>query len=478
MELVIEDVSVYSKAQKILKKGNMIEAERLFLISTKTDNKEERFLSYLNLGKLCKATSKYDKAIHYWILGYSILNTRAETLYEITKYYREHSKHHIAYAYYKLGSVIPLPKNSLQVNKDVYNYLLDYELSIISHYLSLPIDNGFLLNNILNKCHNSNMRISLVSNYKFYTFKLSSITEKEIELSQHVLTKPEHNKNYKSTSPSILYNGAVYIVNVRYVNYHIKPNGAYTKQNGDGISIIKSNNATIVFDKEFSHMEDKVFLSQFFDNLTIRGIEDVKILYTKNNQYYFVGVVQQKENVKKGDYIIGMVFGTYDIDKDLLEFRELKSPFNKQCEKNWALFEHKGFVKFIYGWNPLTIGKLVNNKFEIIQQITDVPFMFQNLRGSSNGYFHNGEIWFVCHSVEYSTPRHYYHCFVVLDYESLSVVKYSKWFTFDGDKIEFCLGLVVEDDRIIVSHSNWDRTSKLKIIPKHEVEKLFMKTNF
>jgi len=33
------------------------------------------------------------------------------------------------------------------------------------------------------------------------------------------------------------------------------------------------------------------------------------------------------------------------------------------------------------------------------------------------------------------------------------------------------LGLVVEDDRLIVSHSNWDRTSKLKIFDKEQILK-------
>lgn len=476
MELIIEHVSHFSKALDCIKDNKVVAATKLFIkvVEDSKENVDKKFISYLNLGNICKQDKQIDKAIHYWILAYSVLPTRSESIYEITKYYREHSKHHLAYSYYILGKKNLLPtKNSLKVNKEVYNFLLDYELSILSHYLNLPIDNGKLLNDLLNKCHNRNMRVSLISNYKFYAFKLSTITDREIDLCKHVLSKADHNKNYKATSPSISLQDGLFLVNVRFVNYKITPNGSYTNHNGSHISIIKTNNAVIIFDKDFTRIEDKVFLSKHYDNLYIRGIEDVKIFST-STKTYFMGVVQQQQKTIKDTYVIGMVFGEYDIEKDILEYTELKSPFNKNCEKNWALFEHKGEIKFIYGWNPLTIGRIVDNKSEIIQQITEVPFMFQELRGSTNGFRYNNEIWFVCHSVEYSTPRHYYHCFIVLDYDTLSVVKYSKWFTFDGDKIEFCLGVIIEDDRVILSHSNWDGSSKLKFISKNKVDELFV----
>jgi len=48
----------------------------------------------------------------------------------------------------------------------------------------------------------------------------------------------------------------------------------------------------------------------------------------------------------------------------------------------------------------------------------------------------------------------------------LKHVRHSKLFKFDDTKIEFCLGLVVEEDRIIITHSNWDRTAKLKVFDR------------
>jgi hypothetical protein len=60
----------------------------------------------------------------------------------------------------------------------------------------------------------------------------------------------------------------------------------------------------------------------------------------------------------------------------------------------------------------------------------------------------------------------------VLDKNTLKLKKYSYLFKFDlAEKVEFCLGLVVEDERIIVSHSNWDKTSKLKLFNKKQILK-------
>jgi len=101
-----------------------------------------------------------------------------------------------------------------------------------------------------------------------------------------------------------------------------------------------------------------------------------------------------------------------------------------------------------------------------------MPPFFKKVRGSTNGAIYKDELWFIGHVVEHGSPRHYYHLFIVFDKNTLELRKYSYLFRFDkGEKVEFSLGLVVEDDRLIVSHSNWDRTSKIKIFDKEQILK-------
>ena len=60
---------------------------------------------------------------------------------------------------------------------------------------------------------------------------------------------------------------------------------------------------------------------------------------------------------------------------------------------------------------------------------------------------------------------------VVLDGETLKYKRHSRFFTFDSECVEFCLGLIIEDERIITTHSNWDSTSKLYVYDKETLLK-------
>ena len=116
------------------------------------------------------------------------------------------------------------------------------------------------------------------------------------------------------------------------------------------------------------------------------------------------------------------------------------------------------------------IGEIQNDTMQIIQQDEGPPIL-RHLRGSSNGFLYKGEYWFVCHAVEYSSPRHYYHCIVILDGLTLYYKRHSRFFTFSGEKVEFCLSIIIRDTTIVMSHSCWDRTSEVKIYNKNELLK-------
>ena len=76
----------------------------------------------------------------------------------------------------------------------------------------------------------------------------------------------------------------------------------------------------------------------------------------------------------------------------------------------------------------------------------------------------------IVHLVEYGNPRIYYHMLVILD-ENKRLIKWGKIFKFGDDKIEYCLGLAIEDGRLILSFSEWDSSSKIGIWSLDEVDK-------
>ena len=119
-----------------------------------------------------------------------------------------------------------------------------------------------------------------------------------------------------------------------------------------------------------------------------------------------------------------------------------------------------------------------------------MPKIFSRVRGSSCGYIYNKkigennngnividitepEIWFINHIVSYESPRHYYHMISVFD-SSMNLLRYSAPFKFEGESIEYCLSIIVEDDRVLINYSTWDRTTRICIYEKNYIDSLLL----
>ena len=186
---------------------------------------------------------------------------------------------------------------------------------------------------------------------------------------------------------------------------------------------------------------------------------------------------------------IGIVSGHYDINSKELVINELKQDFKDSgCEKNWTFVDYNGENHVIYEWSPLRICKLdENNKLINVTQ-KNMPKIFSRARGSTCGYTYNkkvgennngniamsileSEIWFVNHIVSYESPRHYYHVISVFD-SDMNLLRYSAPFKFEGEPIEYSLSIVVEDERVIINYSTWDRTTRIGVYDKKYIDSI------
>jgi hypothetical protein len=52
----------------------------------------------------------------------------------------------------------------------------------------------------------------------------------------------------------------------------------------------------------------------------------------------------------------------------------------------------------------------------------------------------------------------------------MKFLRYSAPFKFEGECIEYTIGLIVEEDRVIVPYSTWDRTAKIAIYDKKYID--------
>ena len=438
---------------------------------------EEVFYAHLNLGHAYMTIGQEELAVSTWMNGYNTHSARAETIYEIAKYYREKGKNKIGMAFCMLGKSIPYPKNdSLFIHNDVYETGFDYELSILGYYNNYP-NLHKLLCKLMNKLPGK--YDNLLSNYKFCTPKLAQFLTHKIDGTSIKETIDICGTSYEmnGSNPCIFKMGDKYMMNIRMVNYYLNNNGSYHFPVDDGK--IATVNKIYELDNTLNIDSGKVPMVLIPGSNTQRyvGIEDLKPYsgVSGSSKLAFMGTIQSP---RTGNISIG--YGELDMQSEgqnrELNYAVVETQWNKGCEKNWVFY---GMNNVIYQWFPLTIGNIVkrdkgvNNApdlfLEVKEQIT-MPDFFRHVRGSSHGFEFQNEIWFICHVVEYCQPREYYHFFAVFDKATMKINRWSNLFKYEGEKIEYSLGLIVEETRIIVSYSKWDREPTIGVYDKFKVE--------
>jgi len=463
---------------------------------------EEVWYSYYAIGKCYRDMGDMPNAIYNWMEAYNFYPERIENLYEIINYYRIQGKNQFSYMFYELADYQRKSNYSddhLFLQKDVYDYKIDYEFSIIGYYCNR---NNLDVHKSCMRVLDSNMpddsiKQNVLNNYKFYAYKLKDFAVKDENLlilnniGNNIINSTNMYSFY-STTPSVCFdsnsnNNSKLIVNVRYVNYKIGDSGEYI--NKDRI-ITKNIIATFNVDEGHPWKKTGEFELKYetsYDNLYV-GLEDIR-LFSKNGQLQY--------NANRGLSYECMV-----IENGIINPRSqqtisslIKKENQRSIEKNWVIFRDSKFEnKMIYEWHPLTIGihrdhpdKILDGENRPVTQFhveytINTPSFFKWLRGSTNGINMvnqidgTNEVWFICHLVSYEDRRYYYHILVVLDANTYKLKKYSKLFTFEGEKVEYTLGFVYFENKkqFLIGYSIMDRETKYMMVPKSKLDELFL----
>lgn len=433
---------------------------------------EEVWSSYLEIGKCYMASGDSINGINTFLLAYNYRPHRVESLYEIIRYYRENKKYELALMFYEKAKQIPYPNDDiLFIHKAAYQYLLDFEGSVLSCYTKLPIDHKKYIN-LLNYDFATP---TVIYNYQFYVqnllnFNRCILIKKRIVLNE-TCDKIIRGKidTLRSSSPCIIPYSEGYLVNIRYVNFDLqKNNGTYLYKYNDGKII--TLNKCLILDRNLNLQKEYWIDKVHREDTRYLGIEDIKV-FSHEGELRFIGTSQDELGRPR------VAEGRYNYKFDCLYPTIYESPINADCEKNWVYFHHNGALKIIYKWFPIQYGILEDSKFKLEKSIMNIPRFFSNLRGSTNGCLVSSdtgdELWFLCHLVGYTNPRQYYHCIVILDAESLEVKRHSILFKLEGEKIEYALGFIVESNRIIISYSKWDAESIISVYDRKLLEQHF-----
>jgi tetratricopeptide (TPR) repeat protein len=433
---------------------------------------QEVWYSYYRIGLCYKNMGKMSDAICAWMEGYNYYSERLEGLYEIIKHYRDTSKHKLCSLFYNIAKEILNKKikrdNYLFLHNDVYTCKLYYEYTIFSSYLGVKNINDEVIQ-ILNNSHDSTENNNLLQNMKFYKDILKQKTRVIID-SEMQLNINNENIQFNSSSSCLIpnANNDGYKMNVRFVNYYINDAGGYLNCDKHIITV----NKYFELNADFTIKNQKLFELNFQDKRYI-GVEDIRIFNdVETNKLLFIGTGLHENNN------LGIVIGNYDIDSFCLKGDEIVSDFsNSSCEKNWVFLDYSNSTHIIYNWCPLQICKINNdsNSYSLsLIETRKMPNIFERIRGSTCGFKYSkkvDEIWFVTHLVSYEVPRHYYHVIVVFDL-NINLLRYSAPFKFEGEPIEYCLSIVVEDEQVIMNYSTWDRSTRIGVYDKKYIDSI------
>lgn len=376
---------------------------------------------------------------------------RAEASYALTKYFRETGDHYKAWYYLLQGRNLPLSNDSLFIDTPVYTGRFDYEATILQYYIGRH-EEGLRdsMHYLLKKTENLD---SVYKNMAFYVKPLGT------PIINHPVPRDAAGSDFHPTSISMFGR----LQNVRFVNYVIdQRNGSYTMKDGTYSADYKVRTRNVLWDGKKAILMDDSNTGLTLLPHRIEGLEDVRLYMDNFKTFRFLASCAQvgpKIRVVQGEYNIGA--------RSLQNCKVIEPPTDTDCEKNWLPIPMTNSI--LYAWHPLQIGSIEGDELKI-KATHQTPWFFRHLRGSATPIPRGQELWALVHYVEYSQPRKYFHCIVVLDSEDYKPLRISLPFTFKATGIEYCLGWKIEDNDLTFVFSSWDDNPCLTTAPLSRIE--------
>lgn len=419
---------------------------------------EEVFYSQYQIG-LCyeRMGEHYETNMETaYMNAWALKPTRAEPLHDLSKYFRLKSNHAKSWAYAMIGKDINQPDDILFVHTDKYGVAFDRELSIVSYYVPVAVKDQ----SIFKKIFHEDTGIGDITNFMFYCKQFIADNIYDFSCTHSLKVLDNKTYVYYGSSPCIIASENGYKMNIRLVNYTIEPETGEYKYPDNFVS---TTNKYIELDKQFNQIGTEKIYTDIGGcnriegrNYTIHGVEDIRIS-ERSGRTIFTGTICNNKNK------VAMSMGEYKNNPQVLEL-EMLSP---NCEKNWVLIPGRDKLDIVYKWYPLCIKEIdsINGTTKDVAT-KQMPSLFKYVSGSTNGVIHEKHIYFFSHIVLHSNLRKYIGIVSKFDLE-MNFVGCSYPFKLSNSSIEYCLGMIVEDDRIIFSYSDNDGSSKIAVINKN-----------
>ncbi len=350
--------------------------------------------------------------MEYWAMkAYEFDKKNIDSICLLVRAFRQKDMFYKAWHYLLLGKSIQ------------ESVVLDYEKTILNYYLNQ--DRKTSLHDFMQYYKHSN---SSHYNLQFYVDPIPRL---------HEMPLPTLDLgDYTPSSTAMIRMNDEYILNIRYVNYRIQPDGSYFTMFQGNLTptiAIHTRNVMLKTDLNFNPISFHEMNVQFpsVHDVNVKGLEDVRIY--QDDGIKWIACSREYSH----DALNRQVVGTYDIDTH--EFKDGVSiipPKATQCEKNWIPL---GDNTFIYTWHPFQIIKVNENQPTTIYE-QQTPRFFENMRGSTTLVEYENFYYCIVHCVQYTSPRKYYHSVIKLT-KKFVITAWTYPFYFNDNSIEYCIGM-------------------------------------
>jgi glycosyltransferase involved in cell wall biosynthesis len=374
--------------------------------------------------------------------AYDMRPSRAETLCDLARYFREHAHNHISLLFSVPGMLKPRPKDMLFVAEDCYTTTIKEEFAICAYYDASLRKNGAMVANSLALNGSQQARFNLFWYLKPLSDHVPSFNPEKINF-----TPPE---GYVAMNPSLTDHGLL----VRTVNYTITDDGHYRIRASDG----SISGDYPIHTRNFIHTDDGWGEIELPTNLPapafdlVLGFEDSR-LFEWRQGFWTLSTVRQLNHEGMCEQVLAPVLRDGNRWRYGPDWQRLQSP-HQVHEKNWMPWVDGEQLSFVY-----RLGTLLDSKGETTLA-HNVPWDVARISGGSQVVKIDDGFIAIVHEagqIPGRPNRYYQHRFVLFDADN-KPSHISLPFFFHGKEIEFAAGLVFNPEKrqLTVSYGRRD----------------------
>ncbi len=395
--------------------------------------------------------------LRHSIAAYNFRPSRAETLYEVAKYFREKGESAASLLFSEGGIKIPLTTDALFVNDYVYKQGMKDEFSISAFYVAGRYDDGFRVCDELALARGPyGFSAALADANLLHYMRPLGAECPSVQLKQIEFTPEEH---WIPMNPSVCLHRGELKALVRTVNYRMDEDGRYLIRSTDGTANatnpINTRNWLVPLDRDLHSITQIELVPREPVDCAyplVVGFEDPRI-FDYDNNLYISATVRQRHADGLAEQTLARIGGPLISGGNQLGLDDVRPMLRtpRLYEKNWMPIAPSDSIRFLYrpGHTVDAYGQdigtpqtpqLRTDSFSGSSQL--IPF-----QGGWVGIIHEAH-----HYLDRPHKRYYSHRFVWYD-SGFRLGRVSAPFFFKEKVIEFVAGIcrAPETPELIIS---------------------------